>query len=100
MVLSPLAFVRQDALLVTAGALSGLLLHPDLDMSPTPYGRVRKHRGLSHYPLVGTVDRVLWFLGPVLVAWLLTGREVAWAGLGLWLVGLTLADALHWLLDR
>jgi uncharacterized metal-binding protein len=96
---APAGFLAPDAWLVAGGAALGLLLHPDLDQGRTPYGAVRKHRGLSHWPLVGTLDRLLWFVGPVLAAWLAAGRAVDWEGLALVLGGLVLSDLLHAALD-
>jgi uncharacterized metal-binding protein len=86
--------------LVAAGAFSGLLLHPDLDQGRTPYGKLRKHRGLSHWPVVGTLDRLLWFAGPALAAWLWSGRAADWEGLALMALGLALADLLHVGMDK
>ena len=88
-----------ESMLVAAGVLAGVLLHPDLDQGRTPYGMVRKHRGLSHWPVVGTLDRLLWFAGPALALWLAAGRAVDWDGLMWVAVGLALADLLHVALD-
>ena len=96
---APVGFLAPDAWLVAGGVVLGLLLHPDLDQGRTPYGLVRKHRGLSHWPVAGTLDRALWFAGPVLAAWLATGRAVDWGGLALVLGGLVLSDLLHFTLD-
>ena len=92
--------VEPDALVVAGGAALGILLHPDQDQGRTPYGWLRKHRGLSHWPVVGTLDRLAWFVGPALAAWALSGRETDWAGLALLAAGLALADLLHIIMDR
>jgi membrane-bound metal-dependent hydrolase YbcI (DUF457 family) len=97
--LVPLALRWPDGWLVAGGVAATLCLTPDLDQSRTPYGWARRHRGLSHWPVVGTVDRALWFLGPALAAWLATGREADWRGLALVLLGMCLSDALHAVLD-
>jgi len=96
----PFGFVEPDAWLVAGGAFAGLLLHPDLDQTRTPYGWLRKHRGLSHWPVVGTLDRLAWFLGPAMVAWWATGRAVDWAGLALLVLGLCISDICHIIMDR
>ena len=85
------------ALLVAGGAWMGILLHPDLDLGDTPYALIRKHRGLSHWPLVGTLDRLLWFCGPLLLA--LAFSNVDWGMMALIGLGLALSDTLHSGLD-
>jgi uncharacterized metal-binding protein len=97
---APAALRWPDGWLVAGGVAATLCLSPDLDMSRTPYGWVRRHRGLSHCPIIGTLDRALWFLGPALLAWLATGREADPEGLALLFLGMCLSDALHWLMDR
>ena len=96
----PFGLFEPGAWLVAGGVVLGLVLHPDLDGSKTPYGHVRKHRGLSHWPVVGTLDRALWFLGPALAAWLATGRSVDWTGVGLLVAGLCLSDLCHIIMDK
>lgn len=104
------------------GGLSNLLLTPDLDqaegwgcysfyrmqrVSPLigaiwrgywfAYGKLCKHRGLSHTPVIGTLGRVLyalpWLAPMVLVALLYWPAALAW------LVGLMWADAWHTFAD-
>ena len=64
------------------------------------------HRGISHWPIIGTATRWLWFGGPVILALLVTGNKTAlelltpallWAFLGNCLSDLIhiLADAIH-----
>ena len=77
---------------IAAGCWLGILLHPDLDLSETPYGQIRKHRGLSHWPIIGTVDRLLWFCWPLLLV--VDLEPLIWVG-----VGLALSDLLHIGLD-
>ena len=80
--------------LLAGGCWLGILLHPDLDLSDTPYGKVRKHRGLSHWPIIGTVDRLVWFCGPLLLA-----LKMDWEPLLMVALGLALSDLLHVGLD-
>ncbi len=78
-----------------------------------PYARLIPHRHpLSHWPVMGTLGRILYiyFAGGALwfaAAWMIRGRGV-WMPLGDWLesiyfiwgiLGLGLADALHFLMD-
>jgi len=74
------------------GLLLGMLVGPDLDVDHGnvsyfymrrigallglawrllwwPYSKMAKHRGLSHYPLIGTATRV-WYIW--VIAWLLS----------------------------
>ena len=92
--------VEPDALVVAGGAALGILLHPDQDQGRTIYGWAHKHRGMSHWPVVGTLDRLAWFVGPVLAAWALSGRDADWEGLALLATGLVLADLLHIIMDE
>ena len=78
--------------LLAGGCWLGILLHPDLDLSDTPYGKIRKHRGLSHWPIIGTADRLLWFCGPLLLV--IDLEPLIMVGLGL-----VLSDLLHIGLD-
>lgn len=81
---------------IAGGCWFGILLHPDLDLGDTPYGKLRKHRGLSHWPIIGTLDRLVWFCGPlILVLWPRLDLEIMLPII----VGLTLSDALHTGLD-
>ena len=83
---------------VAAGAWLGSLLHPDLDNSQSLYGSLHKHRGISHVPVIGTIGRVAWFLGPAV--WLLSKDVVEWNTLLLIFAGLCLSDLLHISMDR
>ena len=95
--------VEPMAAVAATGTLAGLLIHPDLDTSEQPYwflyAALHKHRGISHVPIVGTAERIAWFLGPPMAAMLLAGMEIPWAALAWWAGGLALADVLHVLLD-
>lgn len=97
---------------ISAGALLNLWLSPDLDLSKCnalrrwgpigfiwhPYRKVIPHRhALSHLPVLGTMGRVFYLAVPVSpffgLEWL--GSEWLQAGI----VGLILADILHWIFD-
>lgn len=92
------------AFLVAAGALAGLAIHPDLDSGGAPYWRIyattHKHRGLSHWPVVGTMERAAWLLAPPVLAAMAADYEIPWLAFSYWLAGLVLADGLHILMDR
>ena len=89
-----------------SGMLTGLLLTPDLDLSRYGYwklyGKLFKHRGISHVPVVGTITRVIYLgLFPVIVLF--------WADLESYfplisvikvLSGLVMADILHLFMDK
>ena len=119
------------------GVLAGVLLSPDLDMNQKtrseyivsrymgnvigwfwylfwlPYAKMIPHRNaLSHWPLVGTLVRLLYILtlsSPLwcLASWLVSGqlavlplsRIAGIEGLTWVILGLMAADALHWLMD-
>jgi len=99
----PVVVAEPRAAMVTAGVLAGLLVHPDLDVSRQPYwslyAKYRKHRGLSHWPVIGTLERAAWVLGPVAVALALAGADLDWGLTALWVLGLGLADMLHGAMD-
>jgi len=116
------------------GCLAGLVIDPDLDIRrPThaedvvrssagrllagiwfglwwPYSHlIPRHRHpLSHFPVVGTLGRVLYLALVFVLLWFLLGLFIALPPLtfpplssGLWwaLAGLALVDALHALMD-
>jgi len=56
------------------------------------------HRGVSHWPVFGTLTRLL-YLSPLLALWAKFGT-VPWAAVGLWALGLCLSDLLHIMMDR
>jgi len=113
-----------QAVAMGAGAVSGILLSPDLDVDSGhigdaiirkyfglivekiidvivfPYRKICKHRGfLSHSPILSTLIRLLylsiWF-GPI-VYWLGWWKWYPW--MAWWVVGLMLSDAVHGALD-
>lgn len=85
-----------------------------------PYARMSKHRGPSHWPVVGTLGRLGYIIAMLvllnaLVRWVLFGTPKHWADpllallvwgvrnparAGAWMAGEFLADLLHTLADR
>lgn len=106
-----------EAAALWCGYAAGRALTPDLDLARSraqralrvllplrilglAYARVFKHRGISHWPVVGTLTRVLWFATPFLALALLLGAELhvssdALRILTLGFMGLSAADLLH-----
>lgn len=98
-----------------------LFLHPDVDLARNvrllslkglltlpfrPYSYLFRHRGFSHMPIVGTLSRVIWFIGFLWLASALLGW--AFPELSRWnaayvcfgIGGLSVADLFHVALDR
>lgn len=103
---------------VAGGCLVNLVLTPDLDLNGSkpgakllssitpmlglahnlywyPYGLLFKHRGVSHWPFIGTATRLLYFVPLWPVLWYYGDREQLWLAVA----GLCLADMLHAGLD-
>ena len=136
-------YSARDALLpslaLSLGTLGGLFLTPDLDIdagsmseeevrkiSPFgeniwwvywfPYRRFIQHRSpLSHFPVIGTLGRLLYLCIPYLtvlaIAFVINQSAFAWLAFpGLWLIffpyfqiailGLASADLLHFFMDQ
>lgn len=78
------------------------LIGPVLRVIFWPYAKAFKHRGISHWPIFGTLTRLLYLFGP---AWLLcVALGVTWPTIEpryLWwaLGGWAAQDTLHWVLD-
>lgn len=124
------AFTQQPAigLAFAGGSLSGILLTPDLDQEGIsysewriikytlgigflwvwywlPYALLSRHRGLSHWPIVGTATRVMY----ILPLWILASSLERLAPIaaaiqpGAWLpaaiLGLALSDLAHAIRD-
>ena len=118
-----------DVVALTGGTLVGLLLTPDLDVNKgcisnhlvrrhaglplgilwsvywTPYSRMIPHRSrLSHLPVLGTCLRLAYLCILPAIIMLLAGEGVIWPDFPAWslwaLIGLVLADTLHYLMDR
>jgi len=125
-----LALGPDVGLCAAGGCLLGVFVNPDLDQLTIEraewkiikwlpvvgwawlmlwdiYARVCKHRGfLSHFPIVGTVGRVLYLELWDLALWLardqpapvmVTAAQMRCA-LGAF-IGLAVSDTLHWLMD-
>lgn len=120
---APLALLDWRALPLAAGALTGLVVDPDLDhdgwtlaerrvwrwWKPAgavwrlfwyPYALTHKHRGSSHWPILGTLVRIAYLLALPLAGALWQGWPVPWGIVGLWCAGLCLADLVHIIMDR
>ena len=116
----PFALLDARALVVHVGVLSNLLVGPDLDVDGwggppyrlrrlweplgwlwrtawRPYALLMRHRGVSHWPVVGTLTR-LAYLSLLLALWAKFGT-VPWAGVAWWAAGLALADIVHEAMD-
>lgn len=106
---------------VAAGFLFSLECHPDCDQEQhmplrwKPYAKLFRHRGVSHWPLIGTLTRLAYILSPPVTLWVAVELAIWWHGivfprlvLPLWVgqfivavfVGLCLSDLLHWVADR
>jgi len=61
------------------------------------------HRGISHWPVIGTLTRWLWFFGPVALLLVVTGNETAltsaWPALFWAFTGNCLSDLVHIIAD-
>lgn len=98
------------------GAITGLLITPDLDVDNgsishaharnigclfgllwslywTPYARIMSHRGASHWPVVGTLVRLVYAFWWLPFVWWDWGWVIAFA------VGLVVVDCLHIMMD-
>ena len=94
---------------LTAGCLAGLIIHPDLDYADRRrglwyrfwwfYGRAIAHRhALSHFPIFSTLFRVL-YISPIPLAFILYHNIVPTPNWFYALVGLVVADTIHYLAD-
>ena len=116
------------------GCLAGIWLTPDLDQEGLsaaewslvkktgglgflwmffwhPYAICHRHRGVSHWPIIGTAGRLLYitvYISIVILALALLGvklpiiRTVApgtWWFLAWTVAGLTMSDTAHWIMD-
>jgi uncharacterized metal-binding protein len=61
------------------------------------------HRGISHWPIIGTLTRWLWFGGPIALLLIVTGNETAlasaWPALFWAFTGNCLSDLVHIIAD-
>jgi uncharacterized metal-binding protein len=101
--ITPVAVLEPKVAMVSAGVLAGVAVHPDLDASYRPfwrlYARTHRHRGFSHWPVLGTAERAAWVLAAPILAMVVGGWTVPWEAAGLWFAGLCLADLLHEIMD-
>ena len=111
-----------EGTLMAAGAASALILSADLDQPYsmarlrltrrggivaqtwcTVYDQLFRHRGLSHVPVIGTLTRLVWLVGPLAIlafVFALSPPPVEWwQPVSWWVGGLMLADTLHSVLD-
>lgn len=98
-----------DAALLGIGITTGIALTPDLDMSDNPknlwqalwwpYGKLFKHRGWSHVPVVGTITRVFYSLWWIPAVVMLHYELVQVQDVALLFAGLVISDILHAGLD-
>lgn len=118
----PFALLDERALVVGVGVLATLAIDPDLDVNGWGGGKLRlrklwkplgwihrtyfypyevffRHRGISHWPVVGTLTRILALL-PWMLVWEKFG-SVPWGAVGLVFIGLCLGDIVcHIMMDR
>lgn len=122
---------------VAAGALIGAFITPDLDLESTthseallrripvigllfqmlwyPYALMCRHRGVSHWPVVGTLGRLAYIaimaalIGGFALGWAalldeqlpaVTWPAVPWLSAAALLAAWTVQDLTHWALDR
>jgi len=111
-----------EAFIPVAGMLRGVFLTPDLDLAENNngddihavfrtgwerYGKSRKHRGMSHTHVIGTLDRIRYsapFWLPVQVlAFRALDIKFQWVYIFYWflyVLGRIMADSIHILLDK
>ncbi|MFN4294622.1 MAG: DUF2227 family putative metal-binding protein [Thermoflexales bacterium] len=105
-----------DALAMWCGYGVGAALTPDLDLARSrgqsllrrfppayllaqAYAKAFAHRGVSHWPFIGTLTRFLWFFGPPACAFALLGGSLDLRLALMAFVGLCVADLLHIVCD-
>ena len=113
---------------ITLGALLGVLVSPDLDLMENgnysmvilrkhsdflaslwrlfwlPYGKLSHHRGMSHWPIIGTLIRAVYIIIPIIIIAIIIiqlGLPISWnmAWFVPLFIGLMLADFVHIVLD-
>ena len=118
----------QVGLATALGCAAGVFLSPDLDLSGRtvsetllyrlhpiigfpfqilwfPYALMFKHRGVSHWPVIGTATRLAYLALPAAVVWFVMGRPVVpsfweWPETWGWVAGVVISDVVHWLMDK
>ncbi|MBC8550877.1 MAG: DUF2227 family putative metal-binding protein [Candidatus Brocadiales bacterium] len=93
------------------GMFLGVFVTPDLDLYENcrgtfwcwfwkPYGKMFRHRGISHTPIIGTLTRIVYAgIFPAIYI-IKNGISLPWNILLLILLGLCLSDTLHVIMDR
>ena len=106
-------FPVPETLFVVAGSLSTLIMNPDLDLNYRiqwhklhkalwqlfwyPYSRLFAHRGLSHFPVIGTLTRVV-YIG--IIPYLVMRTPHIPRELYFIIGGMCISDVLHWAMDK
>jgi len=95
----------EDVLLPCFGLLSGVFITPDHDLAESRwsiwqlYGKFFSHRGVSHWPVIGTLTRIA-YLSPIPIAFFAYSHwHFPWPLFGKWLLWLCIADIVHVTLD-
>lgn len=112
---------RMLAASISLGFVFSLWCHPDRDQEQhaplcwKPYAKLFRHRGVSHWPVIGTLTRLAYLTGLFWLMWVILELIIWWhaievrawslpgwvvVGSGGFVAGLVLSDCLHWLADR
>lgn len=94
------------------GMLLGVFVNPDLDIAEKLrgwwgfiwkiYGKLFRHRGISHFPVFGTLTRVIYIMVPSIVVFYFLGIDfwdLPHKFLLFMLAGLCVSDIIHLCLD-
>jgi uncharacterized metal-binding protein len=113
---------------IALGVLLGVLVSPDLDLmengnysmvilrkrSPLlaklwrlfwlPYGKLSHHRGMSHWPIIGTLIRIGYLIIPIIIITIILiqlGLPIIWnaSWFAPLIIGLMIADFIHIVMD-
>lgn len=118
------------AVVIATGVLAGILIGPDLDVdggnysmavirrTPLigrmlaimwrafwwPYSKLASHRGFSHWPLIGTIGRLIYIAIPVFILTAAVNTTVfipTWVGelAPFFVAGMTISDLIHIIMD-
>jgi len=101
------------AIAMGVGCAVGLVIHPDVDQCEYNcrgfkktvfwlYGKLFHHRGISHWPLIGTLSRLIYLGWPFALFYLAIGHPYlpGPAKVFVWVaLGLALSDLGHCILD-
>ena len=98
-------------LFIVLGMFLGVFITPDLDLYDNCkgsfwcwfwkfYGKMFRHRGISHTPIIGTITRII-YAGIFPAIYIIRNDVVLpWKVVGLIFLGLCLSDILHVTMDR